>query len=625
MPPARAAYEGYLTTRSNTLEKVQSPRSGTPQESGNHQGDGRGYDLIINYLAQLGVEYVFGVPGGAIEPLYNALARSGRRGGPRAVVARHETGAAFMADGYARESGRLGVCCATTGPGATNLITGVASAYQNEIPLLVLTGQGARPTFGRGAFQESSCTGINTLGMFAHCTRYNTLVSHIGQLEGKLVTAIMTAVRRRGPVHLTLPVDLARDPLATCRPAYNILPLLAARPTYDPAAVDVLTEQVRGARRIVVLIGGGCAEAMAPILACAEHMDATIVTTPKGKGLMNPYHPRYRGVFGFAGHASARQTLADPAVDLVLAAGSGFGEWESNGWDTMALLNQRLVHVDETEDHFTHSPMAGAQIFGRIKLIFESLLARLAPVSGRPLTGAPAVAASSAVGWFERVVYPPVRLALDDMDKCWEDSGPIKPQRLMSELSRMFPFHARFMADSTNGLLWAIHYLHPLDRRISGERPARRNIFSAGWDFASMGWAIGAAVGAALADRRSPVVCVTGDGSFLMSGQEITVAAKEGLTVIYVVLNDRALGTVKHGQRLAGAEPIGFELPVVDFCAMAQAMGIQAHRVRTPQDLMDLDVDRMCRHPGPTLLDVSIDPDEAPPLGGRMRALAVGE
>jgi len=139
-------------------------------------------DLLVAYLEQLGVEYVFGVPGGAIEPLYDALARSERRGGVRAVVARHETGAAFMADGYARNSGKLGVCCSTTGPGATNMITGVASAYENNVPMLVITAQTAISTFGKGAIQDSSCTGVNTVGLYSHCTRYNTLISHIDQL-----------------------------------------------------------------------------------------------------------------------------------------------------------------------------------------------------------------------------------------------------------------------------------------------------------------------------------------------------------------------------------------------------------------------------------------------------------
>jgi len=140
-------------------------------------------DLLVGYLEQCGIEYIFGVPGGAIEPLYNALARSRRRGGIRHILARHETGAAFMADGYARETGKIGVCCATSGPGATNLITGVACAYDNNIPLLAITGQPALPSFGKNPLQESSCTGINTLAMFRHCTRYNSLVSYPLQME----------------------------------------------------------------------------------------------------------------------------------------------------------------------------------------------------------------------------------------------------------------------------------------------------------------------------------------------------------------------------------------------------------------------------------------------------------
>ena len=136
-----------------------------------------------------------------------------------------------------------------------------------------------------------------------------------------------------------------------------------------------------------------------------------------------------------------------------------------------------------------------------------------------------------------------------------------------------------------------------------------------------MGWAIGAAVGQALASPGRPVVCITGDGSLLMSGQEITVAVQEGLPVIFVVLNDSALGMVKHGQRLGGAEPIAFELPQVDFCAYAKAMGADGHIIHSPKDLLHLDVDDLCNRPGPTLLDVRVDPEEVPPMGLRMQVL----
>src|SRR6185369_2860841 len=208
-------------------------------------------DLIVSYLEQMGVEYVFGIPGGAIEPLYNALARSSRRGGPRPVVARHEAGAAFMADGYARETGRIGVCCATSGPGATNLITGVACAFDNGIPMLVITGQPSLPSFGKRALQESACTGINTLGMFRHCTRYNSLISHPEQIESKLITALQRAVRApRGPVHLSIPLDIMKSPSPVSKPSYDIAAKLRPTSLLDADATDDLIELLQDAKNI---------------------------------------------------------------------------------------------------------------------------------------------------------------------------------------------------------------------------------------------------------------------------------------------------------------------------------------------------------------------------------------
>ena len=184
-------------------------------------------DLLISYLEQLGVECVFGIPGGPIEPLYNALARSERRGGPRAVVARHETGAAFMADGYARNSGKLCVCCATAGPGSTNIMTGVASAYDNHSPMLVLTGQTSISNFGKGATQESGDTGINTVAMFSHCTRYSSLISHVDQFEQKLVSAVSAATNvPYGPAHLSVPVDVMRCDSPVKEPSFDITKLM---------------------------------------------------------------------------------------------------------------------------------------------------------------------------------------------------------------------------------------------------------------------------------------------------------------------------------------------------------------------------------------------------------------
>ena len=578
-------------------------------------------DLIVACLEQLGIECVFGVPGGAIEPLYNALARSQRRGGPRPVVARHETGAAFMADGYARASGKIGVCCATSGPGATNLLTGVSCAFDNNVPLLVITGQPALPSFGKKALQESACTGVNIQGMFSHCTRYDTLVSHVDQIGSKLVNALMHASGVPcGPVHLSIPVDIQRAPLPGGMPAYNLASLLREVVVYDQTLMPLLLAEVKQARKMVVIVGGGhaCSESIAAILQLIEMTGSLFVSSPDGKGLVDPRHHQYRGVFGFAGHDAAEAALRDNP-DLILAIGVSFNEWTSGAWSD-AVLNSRLVHIDVSEEHLARSPMARLHVRGHIRTVCERLVEML-----RADNVSPQICMSHKNPGF----------ALQDEAKFVSGTTPITPQRLMRELSRRFPPSTLFLAEAGNSAAWAIHYLQPHEGRVVRryDRPSRegggmdrRRGGDLGWlwvlmDFAPMGWAIGASIGRACSAARGPVVCITGDGSYLMSGQEITVAAAEGLTVIFVILNDAALGMVKHGQRMAGAERIAFELPQVDFSLQAESLGVPAHIVRSHEDMEGLDYAAMVARKGPTLIDVRIDGEEVPPIGLRLKAL----
>lgn len=588
-------------------------------------------DLVVAYLEQMGVEYVFGVPGGAIEPLYNALARSARRGGVQPMLARHESGAAFMADGYARETGKIGVCCATSGPGATNLITGMACAYDNNIPVLALTGQPALPVFGKHALQESTCTGVNVLEMFSHCTRYNSLVSHPAQLESKFVTALQRMMHSpRGPAHLSIPVDIFRSPITSAVPSYDLRKLIAPAALIDEAAVKALLGMLKEARNIVILIGGGCGESVGAIMQFAAMKNARFIATPDGKGLVNPRHPLFRGVFGFSGHACAEAELCNESVDLILAIGVNMGEWNSGGW-SRNLLNDRLVHIDESDEHLSRTPMARLHVRGSILATFNRIV--------EADHDSPAAAGTNA-GKVGYASFPARRDAnpeemLSDLGKYQSDAAPITPQRLMGELGRLFPVTTRYLADAGNSMSWATHYLHPIDRRIGERRQVakwrkldtgRREVLE-GWlrvttNFAPMGWAIGGAIGTAAGNRDVPVVCITGDGSFLMNGQEISVAVAEKLTVIFVILNDSALGMVKHGQRLAGSEQTSFQLPSTDFAAMARAMGAHAHSLRSPQDFATLDIAEICGRKGPTLLDVQIDPEEIPPMSVRMRVLS---
>lgn len=568
-------------------------------------------DLIVEQLELLGVEYVFGVPGGSIEPLYNALARSAKRGGIRPIVARHESGAAFMAEGYARETGKLGVCCATTGPGATNIITGVASAFLENIPMLVITAQTALPNFGKRVLQESSCTAVDTVSMFKSCTRFSSLVSHRGQLEAKLLLAVVaTQEGSGGPAHLSIPMDVLASPrrMRPEEPPLRLDRVIQPRVYIDTAAVETLKTEIREARKIVMLLGDGCTGAIESILALADALDARIITGPSGKRWVNHFHPRYAGVLGFGGHESAAALLRDPEIDLVLAIGTRLGEMVFAGWERNVALHEKLIHIDESADNFSRSHMARLHVCGTLGHIFKTLVRDLCNAEG-DVANMGAEQPRVATGGGES--YPPANLSVIDEAKCHSDTSPIKPQRLMKALALNLPRQTRFVVDAGNSWSWATHYLH---LNSSG-------LYRVGMGFGSMGWAIGNAVGTAFGAPGTPVICLTGDGSFLMSGQEITVAVAQSLPVIFVLLNDQALGMVKHGQRLGGAEPVGFDLPPVDFAKMASAMGAHAESVRTVDELNNLDFQTICARPGPTLLDVHIDPEEIPPMGVRMRML----
>lgn len=579
-------------------------------------------DLLADYLTQLGIEVAFGVPGGSIEPVLDALARSERRSGIRPVIARHETGAAFMADGYARATGKLGVCFATVGPGATNMITGVATAFENDIPLLVLTAQTNLETLGRKAAQESSCTSVNTLGMFEFCTVYNSLVSHPAQFESKVISAVLAAIRERKPTHLSLPRDLMKGVSPLAGPSVDLVQLLQTRPGTDPAGVDQLVQALKGSKRPVFLLGDGCDGYIADILPVIHILEGEIIASAHAPGLLDARTANYRGVFGFGGHRTATELLREPDVDTIVAIGCLFDEFSTANWNSELLLNEKMIQVDSRAANFATAPRARLHVLGDVGEIFRGVragLGAIAPVadwrSADPASGDPD-------NGLERL--------LDDAAGWRSSAVPVKPQRVMHELGKLFPAGTKFLSDSGNSLTWSVHYLFPRFKKCaSGEdgepqahwsKPGRAQLLPI-MKFAPTGWAIGASIGVALSNRDDAVVCITGDGSLLMNGQELTVAKEQGLNTVFVILNDSALGMVRHGQRLGGAEQVGANIPFVDFAAFARAMGVEAFTVTRPEELAELNVDAICRKGGPTLLDIRIDREEVPPISLRVAAL----
>jgi len=578
-------------------------------------------DFILEYLHKINIDKIFGVPGGAIEPLFDAVARFNRHSTSTIdlITSRHEAGAAFMADGYARETGHLAVCCATTGPGTTNLITGVASAYIDNIPMLVLTPQTSMAKFGRDDLQDSSDDSVATVAMFSRCTRYNSMVTHVDQLKHKLMKAVKTAFTHpRGPVHLSIPMEIWNQEIdeansaniAGCKPQGN--------EGYDHEGYEALCQLASRDKKLLFLLGPDCLPYAKSIVECAELLNAEIVTTPAAKGCVQANHPLYRGVLGFAGHCQAEDVLWDERLDHVVAIGTNLNPFETAGLCDRMTTIEKMLYINHLQADGLVSEAARLQLYGSLKKIFNDFKALLTQqqvvdvVLQKKL-----MQRRCSVIQYAHMSQSGCKGAVATSTRLnqTEKSSLVKPQYLMSKLPGMLPSSARFHIDAGNAWAWATHYLHL--NAIANYRVAM--------GFGSMGWAIGAAVGAATAQDKAPVVCITGDGSYLMSGQEMTVAVQQRLSVIFVVLNDSAFGMVKHGQRIGGAEQIGYELPGVDFSLMAKAVGARGIAIRNAQALDELDIRSLLDGNGPVLLDIHIDSEEVPPMASRLKGLGRGE
>lgn len=591
-----------------------------------------GADVIVDHLAVIGAEYVFGVQGGAIEPLFDAIARRRRKGGfrlavkehqdqpqarnrdtlyfgPQPIFTRHETGAAFMADGYYRETGRLGVCCSTTGPGATNLLTGVASAYAENIPLLVITPQTAMDKLGRGSLQESGSESVDTVGMFAHCTRYNSFVSHPEQLGQKLSAAILRAFQHpMGPVHLSIP----REILAAATGENQIVdigPKLREKKIFDEVAAHALAKDLaalsEAGENIVCVVGQDCSGAMPQIESLVERLGGAFVSTAPGKQHVNAFHHLYKGVFGYAGHESARSALL--SAKRILLIGSPLSEITSGGWDS-ALDVGDLIHISVNGEHFLQTSKARLHVEGHLESVMKFLLKELGQRSSSKPMYVSSTAANS-ISESPNGLAPQIQHEAGVSPALYD--APIKPAALMVSLSESLPANTRYMIEAGNSWAWALHYLH-----TSAAGSVR-----VAMGFASMCWAIGAAIGTKLGNKSLPVVCIAGDGAWLMSSQEVTVAVQMKLPVVYVILNDSAYGMVRHGQLSGSAEQVGWELPTIDYAAMANAVGARGVRVRDYSDLEALDYTAYLNSDRPTVIDIEIDADSEPPMSERLRVL----
>jgi acetolactate synthase-1/2/3 large subunit len=547
--------------------------------------------ILLDYLESEGVDHLFGIPGGPIMPLYEALYE---RGTIRPVLAKHEAGAVFMADGYARVSGRPGVCCTTTGPGATNALTGMAVSLADQVPVLLVTPQVPTHQFGTGAFQESGPEGIDLVGLFRGVTKWSTMLPHPDR-TGAVVRAALRAMRtgRPGPVHLNIPLDYFGRPA----PAEPVQACGRYRPSDQPvdrAAAREAAHLLRTARRPVVLAGSGVnsARAWGLLRTLAERLQAPVATTFRAKGALPEDHPLSLGVFGYSGHAGARERLLDPDTDVILVLGSGLGEVSSCGFDPR-LGRKRLIQVDVDPRAIGRNFPVAVGVTADAAAALLELLAELdgdeAPGARRPAAALPSL----------RPPPPP------------PFAGTLKPQAILREIAAALPRDAMVFVDNGTIRAWCGQHL-----------PARApGSFFVNMGMASMGWATAAVIGGKLASPGRAAVALVGDAAFLMNGTELHTAVESKLPVTWVVLNNGGHGMIYHGERaqFAGKFRSSVFARPIDAAGMAEALGARAVRVREPGQLEAA----LARPPldGPLVLDVAADLHEAPPMGARVKAL----
>jgi acetolactate synthase-1/2/3 large subunit len=544
-------------------------------------------DELVSELVEAGIDTYFGVPGGAIEPLFDALARQQDVGRVRLVAMRSEAGAAFAADGYYRQTGRLAVCTATTGPGVSNLLTATMSAHADRVPMLVLTPQVAAHKQGRGALQESSMDGYDLPHVFSTATKYSSIVTHPDQLRHKLARALSIAQQPpAGPVQLSISSDLLRAPAAAVP---RRLHRSGAPPApVDSGSVELLVRDLLAAHQPVFYVGDDAGPGVARVLDLARVLGAAVVSSPAGKRWLGHLHGSYAGVIGFSGHAEAQQAVN--CADLIVAFGATFDELSTNAWTALPAV--RLYAVDRHAEFAYRLDTARPVIAAA-----EQVLERLATALGQR----PAAPERRQVSGVRARVRPP-------------GAGPVHPAHLMHWLTRVLADDVVVHVDAGNSFSWST-------RELLRPEP---DTYRVAMGFSTMCWAISAAIGAAIARPRR-TLCICGDGSMLMSSLELTVAVEQQLPVSYVILNDAGLGMVRHGQRLAGARSIATEIAPVRFDELARACGAQGIRVQCAADLEAIDAHWFTDDAGgPIVIDVRIDREAVPPMAERVRGLQSG-
>jgi acetolactate synthase-1/2/3 large subunit len=552
-------------------------------------------ELLLHYLREAGTEYIFGVPGLTLEPFLISCNKSGTI---TPILAKHEEGAAFMADGYARVRGTIGACFATSGPGATNLVSGVATSYSDEVPVVAITGQIPTFTNRRGTIQDSTAKGIDSVELFRPITKNSSCIisSHSAQYDIEQVLSI-ALTGRKGPVHLSIPKDIQMAEIEL--PAMPSRYVPPSTEFFDRRLVIDAARELVNADNPVILVGAGAVHsgAMADILELAMMLNIPVATTPHAKGAIPEDHPLSLGVLGWAGSPAAEGYVKSGTVDVLLVIGSSLNQMTTLSWDPRLAPTRCLIHVniDPTiigVNYPAQIPLVGDALTITNEIAFR-VLRDLEKVQDKVDAREKTIAdAKARLG----TVFEPEKMLSDDM--------PLKPQRLMADLQACLPENAIVFADVGNNLLWAQHYL----------RLKHPDSFFAPFGILTMGYSTAAAIGAKLAAPDRPVIANVGDGDFFMNGMEVATAVNYNIPVVWIVHNNGRLGLIHNLQSYTlGEETILTRFRQADFAGLARAFGAEGFTVTKPGELREV-LPKALATGRPAVIDCIIDPKELPPM-----------
>lgn len=516
-----------------------------------------GSDLVLETLRDLGIDTIFGYPGGAVLPLYDAIYNFK---GIRHILGRHEQGCLHEAEGYAKSTGKLGVAVVTSGPGATNAITGIADAMSDSVPLLVFTGQVARAGIGKDAFQEADIVGITM-----PITKYNYQVRETADIPRIITEAVHIATTGRpGPVVIDLPKDVsALETDFIYSPEVN---LPSYQPTLEPNDMQIkkILKQLSKAKKPVLLAGGGVsyAEAATELNEFAERYQIPVVTSLLGQGTIATSHPLFLGMGGM--HGSFAANIAMTEADFMISIGCRFDDRLTGNPKTFAK-NAKVAHIDIDPAEIGKITRADIPVVGDAKKALQMLLAE------------PTVH-NNTEKWIEKVTKDKNRVRSYD-----KKERVVQPQAVIERIGELTNGDAIVVTDVGQHQMWTAQY-YPYQNE-------RQLVTSGG--LGTMGFGVPAAIGAKIANPEKEVVLFVGDGGFQMTNQELAILNIYKVPIKVVMLNNHSLGMVRQWQESfyegRTSESVFDTLP--DFQLMAQAYGIKNYKFDNPETIeKDLEV-----------------------------------